>query len=66
MTVVKLVNFLQREISESISRLWTNRNSVVTTLKEMNRSKGQLLMRMKQHLKVLGVKSLHFFPEMTV
>ena len=63
---MKEVNSLQREISESISRLWTNQNSVVATLEQTNRSKGQLLMRVKQHLEVLGVKSLHFFPELTV
>lgn len=59
---MKWVNSLQTEISESISRLWTNQNSVVATLEQTNRNKGQLLMRVKQHLEVLSVKSLHFFP----
>lgn len=63
---MKWVNSLQTEISESISRLWTNQNSVVATLEQTNRNKGQLLMRVKQHLEVLSVKSLHFFPELTV
>lgn len=63
---MKWVNSLQTEISESISRLWTNQNSVVATLEQTNRNKGQLLMRVKQHLEVLSVRSLHFFPELTV
>jgi len=58
---MKRVNSLQREISESTSRFWTNQNSVVATLKQTNRSKGQLLMRMKLRLEELSVKSLHFF-----
>lgn len=41
--------FLQREISESISRLWANQNSVLAALEQTNGRKGQLLIRMKQH-----------------